>query len=60
MVRIFRSNRLATTLRGKEAQRFLSRIDSADVGGAQLLMAKETGQFKFGNEQLQRKSDKRK
>ena len=49
-VRIFRSNRLATTLRGKEALRFLSKIDSTDEAGSQLLMARVTGQFKFGNE----------
>ena len=40
----------AKTLSGKEAAKFLNRIDSADAAQAQLLMAKVTGQFKFGNE----------
>lgn len=49
-VRIFRSSKLATTLRGKEAIRFLSKIESADESGSQLIMARVTGQYKFGNE----------
>ena len=53
-VRIFRSNRLATTLRGQEAARFLSKIASVEEKSAQLIMAKITGQFKFGNEKERR------
>lgn len=53
-VRIFRSNRLATILRGKDAQRFLSRIESADETKSQQLMARVTGQFKLGNEKDRR------
>ncbi|MBC8375364.1 MAG: hypothetical protein H8E26_04905 [FCB group bacterium] len=49
-VRIFRSNKLATTLRGKEALRFLSKNESTDEAGSQLIMARVTGQFKLGNE----------
>jgi len=53
-VRIFRSNRLASTLRGNESVRFLSKIASAEDQSAQLIMAKITGQFKFGNEKDRR------
>lgn len=37
-------------LAGKDAERFLSRIDGADAKQAQLIMAKATGNFKHGNE----------
>lgn len=39
-----------TVLAGKDAERFLSRIDGADAKQAQLIMAKATGNFKHGNE----------
>lgn len=39
-----------TTLSGKDAERFLSRIEGAEVKQAQLIMAKATGHFKHGNE----------
>ncbi|MCR9259258.1 MAG: hypothetical protein NXH95_06020 [Pseudomonadaceae bacterium] len=39
-----------TTLSGKVAQRFLSRVEGADDHAAQLAMAKATGNFKRGNE----------
>lgn len=39
-----------TVLAGKDADRFLSRIDGAGVRQAQLIMARATGQFKHGNE----------
>ena len=39
-----------TTLSGKDAERFLNRIEGADARQAQLVMAKVTGQFKHGNE----------
>ena len=39
-----------TTLSGKEAERFLVRIAGCDDRGAQLVMAKATGNFKHGNE----------
>lgn len=38
------------TLSGKEAQRFLQRIDGLEGKDAQLVMAKVTGNFKRGNE----------
>jgi hypothetical protein len=49
-VRIAFHGTVVTTLAGKEAARFLARVD-ADPGAAQLLMAKATGNFKRGNEQ---------
>ncbi len=38
------------TLKGKEAQKFLSRVSSVEPREAQLIMAKLTGNFKRGNE----------
>ena len=40
----------ATVLRGKAADRFRTRIDGADSGAAQQLMAHATGNFRRGNE----------
>lgn len=42
--------RSAKILTGDRARRFLARVRNADAQAAQLLMAKATGQFKFGNE----------
>ncbi len=39
-----------TVLKGKEAQKFMSRIANLDHKEAQLVMAKATGNFKRGNE----------
>jgi hypothetical protein len=39
-----------TTLAGKDARKFLDRIESLDGKDAQLVMAKVTGNFKHGNE----------
>jgi hypothetical protein len=49
-VRIAWRGRVVTTLAGREAARFLSRIEGADFARAQLAMAKATGNFKHGNE----------
>ena len=49
-VQLSSSGRIVKTLTGNDAVRFLSRIVSCDPDAAQLLMAKATGQFKFGNE----------
>jgi len=54
-VRIFQSGQLVKTIRGKAAIKFLSKVELMDDESAQLLMAKETGQFKFGNEKIQKK-----
>lgn len=42
--------RPVTTLRGKQAARFMDRIDGLAAREAQLLMARVTGNFKRGNE----------
>ena len=42
----------AKTLRGREADKFLAKIEGLDRLGAQGLMARATGQFKFGNERV--------
>jgi hypothetical protein len=49
-VRIAYRGKVVTTLAGKEAARFLARVDGADEEQAQLAMAKATGNFKRGNE----------
>ncbi len=49
-VQIFHHGRLATTLKGKAASRFLVKVERQDVRNQQLAMAKVTGQYKFGNE----------
>lgn len=46
--------RLAATLRGRAAARFLARVEGADEVTAQLAMAKATGPFKHGNERMAR------
>ena len=49
---IYCRGKLASTVKGREATRLLSRLQSADASQAQLVMAKATGQFKFGNERV--------
>lgn len=39
-----------TVLRGKAADRFRTRVDGADPGAAQQLMARATGNFRRGTE----------
>lgn len=56
-IRIYCSGNLAKTIRGNAASKFHLKVESVDSQAAQLLMAKETGQFKFGNERLTRKTD---
>jgi hypothetical protein len=41
-----------TLLRGRAAERFSARMADADVGAAQQLMARATGNFKRGNERV--------
>ena len=50
LVMIYAEGRLAKTLKGSNAIRFLARVTSAKECEKQLIMAKATGQFKFGNE----------
>lgn len=42
--------RIVKTLKDKAAARLLSKLEQADPRQTQLLLAKATGQFKFGNE----------
>jgi uncharacterized membrane protein len=49
-VRIARGGRVVTTLAGRSARRFLSRVEGADRPAAQLEMARATGNYKRGNE----------
>jgi hypothetical protein len=51
--------RPVTVLAGPAADRFLERVAATDADGAQLLMAKATGQFKRGNEKTAKRSRKR-
>lgn len=51
-LQLFSRGKLATTMKGKQATSLLLRLQSADSAQAQVLMAKATGQFKFGNERV--------
>ena len=54
VVRISYRGKTVTTLKGRESSRFLSRMEAADRGDAQVLMAKATGHFKHGTERAAR------
>jgi len=47
---ISRGGRVVLTLGGKRAAALLKSLDKADEAGAQLLLAKATGNYKRGNE----------
>lgn len=49
-VLLYARGKLVKTVRGKEAERLRNRLDGASATDVQLLLAKATGQFKFGNE----------
>ena len=44
-----------TILSGKKAEAFIAAMVGADAKAAQLLMAKATGNFKHGNEKMNKK-----
>lgn len=50
LVQIYFENRVVTTLKGKAADRFVAKVEPLDTPGQQQVMARATGQFKFGNE----------
>jgi len=50
LVQISYLGKIVTTLAGKDARRFITKIDAGDSRQCQLLMAKATGHFKHGNE----------
>ena len=59
-VQLFSAGRLVKTLTKNDDARLLSCIAShQDADAAQLLMAKATGQFRFGNERLSKQKGKR-
>lgn len=49
-IEILHHGRLASTLRGREAERFLAVAESGPDAAAQQLMARVTGNYKRGNE----------
>jgi hypothetical protein len=51
-LQLFCRNKLASTLKGKQATSLPLRLQSSDAAQAQVLMARATGQFKFGNERV--------
>lgn len=55
LVQIAFHGRVVTTLKGKDAVKFLNRVVGADVRTAQLVMAKVTGNFKRGNEKANKR-----
>jgi len=49
-VRVLHHGKLASTLRGRDAEEFLAEADGADDAAMQQLMARLTGNYKHGNE----------
>lgn len=47
---IFWHEKQVMILKGKESEKFLSKVEKANTIEAQLIMAKITGNFKHGNE----------
>ena len=50
LVRISRGGRVVVTVAGREADRLAAALERADERGAQLLLAKATGNYRRGNE----------
>jgi len=50
LVMIYAGGKLAKSLKGKKAEKLLHKLHDSSSREQQLIMAKETGQFKFGNE----------
>jgi hypothetical protein len=51
-VQIFYKGKIAATLNRREGRKFVDKVESQSLQERQLLMARATGQFKFGNERL--------
>lgn len=49
--------RTVTVLRGRAAERFLTRVSRMDAAGVQGEMARVTGNFKHGNERTARRKE---
>ena len=52
LIQISYNGKIITKLKGKEGSKFLAKIEADDPENAQLVMAKMTGHFKHGNEQV--------
>jgi hypothetical protein len=50
LVLLYYGNKHVKTLSGKAADKFIKQMDGLSESEAQLLMAKQTGNFKRGNE----------
>ena len=50
VLHLYAQGKIVKSLKGKEATRLLHKLETADAAQVQLLLAKATGQFKFGNE----------
>ena len=53
---LFWGDKRIKVLDGEAAQKFLAKIDGLDEADAQLVMAKETGNFKRGNERQRKEA----
>lgn len=51
-VEILHHGRVAVTLRGAAASKFVGDVERCDDAGAQQLMARATGNYKRGNERM--------
>lgn len=49
---LFWNDKQVMILKGKDSEKFLAKIDRANSFEAQLIMAKITGNFKHGNEKM--------
>ena len=49
-VEILHNGKLASTLRGADAQDFIAEVDAGEPADGQQLMARVTGNYKHGNE----------
>ena len=49
---IFWYEKQVMILKGKESEKFLAKVEKADTIESQLVMAKITGNFKHGNEKM--------
>jgi len=59
-VLIYWNNKQVVTLSGNRAAKFIEELEDIDEYEAQLLMARVTGSFKYGNERVQKNSEKNK
>ena len=58
LIQISYRGKVVTSLAGKTALRFLTKVNSTDPRGAQLAMAKATGHFKHENQKMSKEKGK--